>query len=544
MSGGQVLLATTLLLPAALLVALLWPSVRARALLLLAPAPLPGIAASLLARNVPPLLFDAGGLRLGLSLGDAGGLLLGAAALLWAAAGLYAASYLHGDRHAVRFAACWLLSLIGSLGCFLASDLVTFYLAFALVSIPAYGLIIHDGSPAAWRAGGLTLALKIGGEVCLLLAFALMAHAVEGRSLAIDDAVAALPASRHRGLVLSLLFAGFGLKAGLVPLHVWLPLAHPAAPMPASAVLSGAIIKAGIFGLMRFLPYDLALPDWGTTLATIGFVTAFWGVLVGITQQNPKTVLAYSSISQMGVVAAALGIGIATADTAAPWAAAVYATHHVLAKGALFLCVGVALAGGMRPASVLAPAIVLALGFGGLPPTGGYLAKLAVKDQLGHGLPGTISVLSAIGSTVLMLHFVHRMAEAARKAGGQGPVSVLLPSWLGLAAASIVVPWALLLAGDPTPLREALSSAALWAASWPVAIGAALWLALVRLGARLPTIPGGDLVVFYESAARGAGGLTAPLERAERGLRHWPAAGTAMLVIILLLGAAMLASTP
>ena len=72
-----------------------------------------------------------------------------------------------------------------------------------------------------------------------------------------------MPAAPGRDLIIGLLLAGFGLKAGLVPLHVWLPLAHPAAPMPASAVLSGAIIKAGIIGLIRFLPRGGALPEWG-----------------------------------------------------------------------------------------------------------------------------------------------------------------------------------------------------------------------------------------------------------------------------------------
>ena len=97
---------------------------------------------------------------------------------------------------------------------------------------------------------------------------------------------------------------------GLVPLHVWLPLAHPAAPMPASAVLSGAIIKAGVIGLIRFLPLDGSLADWSAGLTSLGLVTAFYAVAVGITQANPKTVLAYSSVSQMGFVAAVLGAGL------------------------------------------------------------------------------------------------------------------------------------------------------------------------------------------------------------------------------------------
>ena len=148
----------------------------------------------------------------------------------------------------------WLLTLTGSLGVFIAADLASFYLTFGLASLAAWGLVVHDGTPRAVDAGAIYLALAVLGEICLLLAFALLAAATPGDSLAIRDVVALLPASPWRGLTLALLIAGFGLKIGLVPLHVWLPLAHPAAPMPASAVLSGAIIKAGVIGLIRFLP--------------------------------------------------------------------------------------------------------------------------------------------------------------------------------------------------------------------------------------------------------------------------------------------------
>lgn len=545
MTGASLLVAATLLLPAALLLALLLPAVQARSLQLLAPAPLPGLAAALLARDAPPLVFDAYGLRLSLALDDAGGLLLGATALLWSAAGLYASSSLREDRHALRFAACWLLTMAGSLGCFLTADLLTFYLAFALVSIPAYGMIIHDGTAQAWRAGAVTLSLAIGGEVCLLLGFALMANAVPTDSLAISDAVAALPASPRRQLVLALLLAGFGLKAGLVPLHVWLPLAHPAAPMPASAVLSGAIIKAGIIGLIRFLPFPGAGQDpgvtWGLRLGTIGFTSAFYAVLVGVTQRNPKAVLAYSSISQMGLVCAALGLGLAAGDPATPWAAASYAAHHVLAKGALFLAVGLAARGCRQPIwFLLLPASILAAGFGGLPLTGGYIAKLAVKDQLGSGLAGMLSVLSAIGSTTLMLHFIRRlMAISARNGSGRADPRELV-AWLATAGASILVPWLLVLTGRGPAPATALAASSLWPALWPVLAGGLLALLLARFEPMLPAIPEGDLVGIGERWARSAGLLMAPIARAEARLRHWPAAGTAMLVITVVLGGALL----
>src|SRR5690606_19328303 len=143
----------------------------------------------------------------------------------------------------------------------------------------------------------LYLALAILSEVLLLLGFAMLAVPAPGTSLTIDHVLAAWHTAPLRDLTLGLLVAGFGLKMGLLPLHVWLPIAHPAAPMPASAVLSGAIVKAGVIGMIRFLPDDV-LPGWGGMLLALGFATAFYGVAVGVTQRNPKTVLAYSTVSQ------------------------------------------------------------------------------------------------------------------------------------------------------------------------------------------------------------------------------------------------------
>src|SRR6516225_7782006 len=129
-----------------------------------------------------------------------------------------------------------------------------------------------------------------------------------------SDCLAALPASPWRDPTLVLLIAGFGLKAGLVPLHVWMPLTYPAAPAPAGSVLSGAVVKAGVIGLIRFIPLDHGTPGWGEALAIAGLLSAFYGVAVGITQANPKTVLAYSSISQMGLIAMVVGTGLANSD--------------------------------------------------------------------------------------------------------------------------------------------------------------------------------------------------------------------------------------
>jgi formate hydrogenlyase subunit 3/multisubunit Na+/H+ antiporter MnhD subunit len=541
MIGSEMLLLAALATPVALLVACGSRWVRARMMALLGLAPLPALAAALLAVDGPPLVFAETRQHITFALDPAGAILLGVAALLWSAAGFYAWAYLRDEPQKGRFAVYWLLTLTGSLGVFITADLFTFYLAFALVSLAAYGLVIFDGTPRARRAGIIYLVLALLGEIALLMGFVLLATAVAGDSLAIRDAVAALPDSPWRDPALALLIVGFGLKMGLVPLHVWLPVAHPAAPMPASAVLSGAIIKAGVIGLLRFLPFETPLPEWGVILTVVGLFTAFYSVAIGITQSNPKTVLAYSSVSQMGFVAAVLGMGLAVGLSGTAMLVVVfYSAHHLLAKGALFLAVGVAVATGPRRLWwVLLPAAILALGVGGLPLTGGALAKLAVKPLLGEELVGLLATLSAIGTTLLMLHFLHRLAaSAAPEPAATASPGLTLP-WLAMFGAALVIPWMLYETTGIGTWSDALQPKLLWAGLWPVLIGAVLVLGLWRWGRHLPQAPEGDLVVAGERAVGVLFTWGDALERMEGKLRRWPVAALMLLVITFLIGGAL-----
>ena len=535
------LLAIALVVPLAMLLAYLLPRARDRMPGLLALAPVPALAAALFARGAVVVL-PRSLLRLTLALDAPGALLLGVAALLWMAAGFYASAWLRGQADRGRFVVWWLLTLTGSLGVFMAADLVGFYLLFSMVSLAAYGLVVHDGTPGAWRAGAIYVALALLSEAFLLMAFVLLAQATPGGSLLISDAVAALPVSPWREATLALLMLGFGLKIGLAPLHVWMPLAYTAAPIPAAAALSGAAVKAGVIGLIRFLPLATALPGWGGALAAAGLVSAFYGVAVGITQSNPKTVLAYSSVSQMGVLAAVLGMGLVAGEGGVALAAAFYAAHHVLVKGGLFLAVGVTQATGPRRLwPVLLPAAVLGLSLGGLPLTGGALAKYAVKGILGAGVVGLLGSLSAAGTTLLMLHFLSRLAPAAsEEAQGTAPGSLALP-WLATALAAVTAPWALFPAIGSGTFAQVFSPSALWSAIWPVLLGALLALALRRFRHRVPRLPEGDLVVFaplLEHIARASGDM---LERLDSRSRQWPVAGVSLLAAALILAAAMLA---
>jgi formate hydrogenlyase subunit 3/multisubunit Na+/H+ antiporter MnhD subunit len=380
------------------------------------------------------------------------------------------------------------------------------------------------------------MAFTLIGEAVLLLAFVMLA-AAPGGSLDIGVVVAALPASPWRDAVLALLIVGFGIKIALAPLNGWMPLAYAAAPIPAAAALSGAAVKAGVVGLIRFLPLGAALPRWGEALAWAGFISAFYGAAVGLTQKDPKTILAYSSISQMGVIAAVLGLGLAGGDRSAASDAAFYAANHVLVKAALFLTVGVVAALGARRRSLaMIVAAALALSLGGLPLTGGALAKLAAKEQLGEGLVGWVAAASAAATTALMLHFLIGLARSESEGRAAAPQRIL--SWLTLAVASVLVPWFMFpaIGGD---LADALAAATLWDAVWPMLIGAALAAGLWALGEPLPRIPAGDLVVAQEAAFHAAAPpLGAAFERLDWGLRQWPAAGLSLITIALALAAA------
>ena len=306
----------------------------------------------------------------------------------------------------------------------------------------------------------------------LLVAFVMLAAGEPNGSLQIRDLVTALPASPWRDAALALIILGFGMKIALVPLHGWMPLTYTAAPIPAAAVLSGAGVKAGVIGLIRFLPLSAAFPGWGEALVWLSFISAFAGAAIGVTQRDPKTMLAYSSISQMGVIAAALGMALASADQGAATNVAFYAANHVLVKAALFLTVGAvaALDGRARTLALIAAAL-LGLSLAGLPLTGGALAKLAVKDLFGDGAAGVAAQTSAVATTALMLMFVMRLARlspAERAAAPRGRLS----SWVALAAAALLLPW-LLYAAIGSPV-DALEPAKLWDAVWPILIGAAL----------------------------------------------------------------------
>jgi formate hydrogenlyase subunit 3/multisubunit Na+/H+ antiporter MnhD subunit len=440
-------------------------------------------------------------------------------AVLWLAASLYARAYHARDPRRGRFAGFFLLTMSGNFAVVIAADAATFYFAFALMTFAAYGLVVHAGTLEAFRAGRVYIVMAVVGEA--LLVAGLVIAASSAASYGLGDMAAGVATSPHRNAVMALLLAGFGIKAGALPLHVWLPLAHPVAPTPASAVLSGCMIKAGLLGWIRFLPLGLvALPSWGALVIVLGLTAAFAGVLLGVTQREPKTVLAYSSISQMGIINVGVGIALVVPHE---WpvvlpAVVLYAVHHGFAKGALFLGVGVgpyAKRGTSARRLWLGGMGLAALALAGAPLTSGSIAKRYLKDvvQLTPGpWPYWLDVLlplTGVATTVLMGALFVRLSRA-RHTDEAGPLP--RPMLLGWGTALSAVALAIWLIPRVPPFGIEPPAFPYFQlivdAAWPIALGLALveltllWSRHAGERWRVPEVQPGDIVLPVERAAR------------------------------------------
>jgi formate hydrogenlyase subunit 3/multisubunit Na+/H+ antiporter MnhD subunit len=447
---------------------------------------LPALAAALL---VPPgATVEVPWLLLGAQLGldETSRVFLLFSSFLWLIAGAQAALQMGDDPHGGRFRLFFLLAMGGNFGLVVGQDLVSFYLGFALMGLAAYGLVVHDGTETVRRAGRIYLVMTLIAELALFAGLLLLYQRTGDLTPSARVIVGA------GGAELALLSLAFAIKAGLIGVHVWLPLAHPAAPVPASAVLSGTMIKAALVGWLRFLPLgEAAIPELGVVLLVAGALTALLAPALGLVQRDPKVVLAYSSVGKMGVMTGALGIAVAdpaVAPALVP-ALAFYAAHHGLSKGALFLGVGVVkkLGAPWTIALLVLPALALV----GAPLTSGALAKDLLKGALEPGpaawvqLYALVLLVSTLGATLLMGRFVYLVHQLGGAAHG-GSAWMALP-WIGLLAVVLVLPFAH--GGLSLSLTDA----------WPVALGAtavaAVWLARpARLAAWVGTVPPGDLL--------------------------------------------------
>jgi formate hydrogenlyase subunit 3/multisubunit Na+/H+ antiporter MnhD subunit len=501
-------------------------------------------------------------------------------ALLWAAAGLFAGAYLEGHPRARIFYFLYLLTMSGNIGLVVAEDIVSFYTFFALMTFAAYGLILFDGSDRAVYAARVYIIMAVIGEALILGAIFLTVR--EGASSLLSSVAEVVAQSPVRNLIIALVLGGFGVKAGLLGVHMWLPLAHPVAPTPASAVLSGSMIKAGLIGWMHFLPlgvYDSEV--WSVALIVGGLLAAFLAAAAGVGQREPKTNLAYSSISQMGVMTMAVGVGLVQPDA---WPVvmpvlAVYALSHGLAKGTLFLGVGIARSVSSRTGRILTMGglTLSAAAIAGAPLTGGAIVKKALSEVVALA-PGSwadrlewLLVLSAIATTILLGRFLHLVWKDLTSGARTAKHPSIWWSWIFCLALVAVAVWVAIPHYAIDVALPGLTFVDVWSALWPVFVGIALlmgWWYVFRFAASGRSIPAGDLLIPIEHFLRlvvtrwRATGIPGPgrwainfeplVERlveserkravmslVERRLQRWEIAGLCLVVFMVTLAALM-----
>lgn len=510
---------------------------RSFARYLLPLAPLPALAAGLWVETGALLSFPHALMEATWRMDDLGRAFLLFTAFGWMIAGACAIPHFHGHPRKGSFVIPFLLAQSGNLLLVTAADVGTFYTGFAMMGFASWGLVIHNGTPEALRAGRVYLALVLAGELMVLPG--LVQGVLGAESTLIRDVSSHWAASARPLLPLSLLAVGFALKAGLFPFHVWLPLAHPAAPIPASAVLSGCMIKAGLLGWLRFLPLgDLALPALGLPLAGLAATGMLLALPAGWLQSNPKAMLAYSSLSKMGMMlflCALVLIEPGLAPAALP-AVVALAILHSLHKGALFLGVGILPHAG-TVGRVFLP--LLLLSFAGAPFLAGAVSKTYLKELLslpilpGGTWIGHLFTAASILSVPLFLRVALALWPTERKRSA-GTAATLL--WTLGSAAALGLPAVFLHPRGPDFATPAGHLKSVWTGDPGFWIGLgllALWgLARFRVPFRLP--PGDLLHLLPVPSTRHRLSLAVHLNRIEHRLNRAPG-GLAYLTVLLFL---------
>jgi multicomponent Na+:H+ antiporter subunit D len=274
---------------------------------------------------------------------DSLSLLVGLIAIfVWALVSFYSIEYM-GHLHAQkRYAIFSSLSLVGMLGVVFTRNLFALYIYFEMLSVCSYVMVIHEETAGAHKAGLKYLFMGFMGGL-ILLASIIATYIITGTGDLMKISELGLGVGGHPAM--PLIFAGyiigFGIKAGLFPVHIWLPDAHPVAPSPASALLSGVMIKAGAYGIIRTVFTIMGIGslrhEWVLGLLFLfALINIFLGSAMAIKQVELKRMLAYSSVSQIGYVI----LGITLLSPYGVMGGLIHIFNHAIIKGTLFLCAG------------------------------------------------------------------------------------------------------------------------------------------------------------------------------------------------------------
>jgi len=268
-------------------------------------------------------------------------------AFMWVMTTLFSKEYFAHYRNRNRYYFFSLLTFGGTMGVFLSADLITTFLFFEIMSMASYVLVIHDEKRATIEAARTYIAVAVIGGLALLFGIFLFSHQLGTTEIAALH----VAVENYQGsmgiiyLAAAFMLVGFGGKAGMFPLHIWLPNAHPVAPAPASALLSGVLTKTGIFGIIIVgsIVFNQQF-NWGFILLNIGVIGMLTGAMLALFSIDLKRTLAYSSVSQIGFILLGIGMQGIMSDyynSLAIQGTLLHMVNHSLIKLLLFMAAGV-----------------------------------------------------------------------------------------------------------------------------------------------------------------------------------------------------------
>ena len=357
-----------------------------------------GLLPAVLSGGVVCALPGVCGLGLSLRLDGLRWVLCLMGSVLWLGSALFGLEYLADAHRKGRYLLYFLITQGATLGVFLSGDFYTLLVCFEVMSVASWTLVAHEETPGAMRAADSYLGFAVIGGLVTLMGLFLLYWQFGTLDIAALGALARQTENRA-GLYLAggLTLFGFAAKAGMWPLHTWLPAAHPVAPATASALLSGIITKAGMFGILclsAHLFYEDGL--WGTAIFTVGLVTMAVGAVLGVFSVNLKRTLACSSMSQIGFILTGVGMSclLGEENAGAVHGLVLHMLNHSLFKLTLFLAAGAVfmnlhsleldtVRGFGRGKPVLTFAFLMGLcGLAGVPGGSGYISKTLLHESI------------------------------------------------------------------------------------------------------------------------------------------------------------------
>lgn len=268
------------------------------------------------------------------------------ATFMWLGTTMFSVEYFKSYRNRNRYYLFMLITLGSTLGVLFSVDLITTFIMFEVMSFASYVMVIHDEKEKSIKAADTYIAVSLIGGMVMLIGIMLVSHHLGTTNFAEISQMMKDFTGDIKSIYIAaiLMMVGFGSKAGMFPIHIWLPNAHPSAPAPASALLSGILTKTGIFGA-AVISTNLFLYDsiWGMGILIFGIITMFIGAFFALFSIDIKRTLAYSSVSQIGFILVGLAMAgiLGTHNVLAIRGALLHMVNHSLIKLVLFMVAGV-----------------------------------------------------------------------------------------------------------------------------------------------------------------------------------------------------------